>query len=636
MTSGNPDKTFVSIDGIEVTSFLIEWEMDNTDSTMINQITLTFHSLVNTLNPDLPDNIIGKTIVVKRGITTGSEDTIFQGFIQQIDKEYNKFYIYARDKLYNAVQRNVTKTFASNIDTEAGVISEIFKTLINDFTDLTADNTSVVNSGTDIILERFFCNNADVYERAEQLAIFLSWQLYYNPLTDLVHFEPQGNRTTVGTITVGTEIVERPKWIRDGSKKVKTLKVFGGPQEVETTEFFTGDNSEVSFTLANIPVSTKVFLDGVLQLGSVEGTVVDAEYSVDPGTKTIKFTIAPPSASNNVEVRYSYLSPIALTGENLIDYGLDLTLRKEELTTILDVENFVNTYLAKHSVDFIKSELKVVDVLDMDPGQTITVVDTEQNINQVFLIKRIVKRFPYMGDKITVDSEDVRQEEWEITTEDRIRRIEERLSQQESIVFILRNLAKDTVAMDRRYFIAQSRDITGGGPVYNNPQTFAIYNTEPTAVYLTELVSGGFTLGVSELGGEDGLGLGDPIEFNTIRVQQGDDLYVEDFHDTDFQDIVGTANWNTSTKELEFDAGEIGVSSSIDLNNGNIITATLISIESSGTFLYELAADGSTFETVTNGVQHVFVQQGNNLKWRVTESGATTGEISDITIGAYH
>ena len=548
MAVGKPILTNVTVDGIDTTAFVLEWDMSNTNQALISEITVLFHSQVSTIQPLLPDDTIGLEIIVKRGVSSGTDDFVFRGFITQINKEGNKYTILARDKLYTAVQRNVTKTFANNVDTEAGKISEIFKTLINDFTDLTADNSSVVDSGTGIILERFFCNNADVYERCELLAEFIKWQFYYNPVTDKVHFEPEGFRTGVGTITVGDQITEIPQWIRDGTKKVKTLKVFGGPQEVETTELFSGDAIETEFKLGLLPVSVKIFVDSTLLTGGVEDITVDADYFVDPGTKTIKFVVPPASGSSNIEVRYSYLSPIALTGQNNIDFGLDMTIRKPELTTIKDVENFATIYLLRHSVDFIKSTILVTNITDMDPGQTITVVDTDQNINQLFFIKKVTKKFPYISDEVEVDSEEIRTEDWEIITEDRLRRIEERLSQEESLVIIIRNLARDAVSLVRRYMIGQKRDITGGGAIYDNLSSGAIYGT---GVY-TEGLLLGFNLGSAITGilGQGKLGESS-IEFEDFTVQQGANVYNEDFHDEDFKDEA-TAVWDTGAKTLTF------------------------------------------------------------------------------------
>ena len=88
---------------------------------------------------------------------------------------------------------------------------------------------------------------------------------------------------------------------------------------------------------------------------------------------------------------------------------------------------------------------------------------------------------------------------------------------------------------------------------------------------------------------------------------------------------------------LTFTAGGIAQSSSIDFNNGTITTATLTSTEVSGSFDYEMSANGgSNWEAVTSGIAKTFANSGTDLRWRATESAASTGEISEINITGYH
>ena len=113
-----------------------------------------------------------------------------------------------------------------------------------------------------------------------------------------------------------------------------------------------------------------------------------------------------------------------------------------------------------------------------------------------------------------------------LTTEDRIRRIEERLSQEESIVFIIRNLTRDIERLNRRYMIFQGRDI--------ELEATRIYGSTAKGIY-----------GVDVYGESD-------LAFSNKSVQQGADIYLEDFHDDDFEETGNTANWDTGTKELIF------------------------------------------------------------------------------------
>ena len=70
-------------------------------------------------------------------------------------------------------------------------------------------------------------------------------------------------------------------------------------------------------------------------------------------------------------------------------------------------------------------------------------------------------------------------------------------------------------------------------------------------------------------------------------------------------------------------------------NNGTITQARILSTNT-GTFIYELSADGGlNWEVVTNGVTHIFTNTGIDLRFRITESGASTGTITNILIDSY-
>jgi len=623
MTAGKPRLTQVTIDSIVVPSGLISWNFSPTDAQTIKSMDINLSRTIYDTIPNLETNPRGLTVVVKRGVTLATEDTVFQGTILTRETLGNKVKIKSNDKLYDAVQKNVTKTFDSNVDTEAGKISEIFKTLINDFTDATADGTSVQDSGTVLILEKFICNNADVFERLEVLAELLDWQFYYNPEDDLVHFEPKGTRAGLNTLTIGDNVTNRPRYIRDGTKVVKKAKIFGGPIQSQTQETFNGDGIETEFTLAKISVDTKVTVDGTLQLGGVKdqaSALVD--YFVEKVSKATNESISvgkivfasgsiPASGTNNIVVDYSFLSPIAIDDENAIDNGLEVRLDKPDLITVEDVRQYLTKYMQRHSVDFLSTQLAVTNVTDLDVGQTTTVIDTNEDINQTFIVTKIVKSFPYRFDVVNVDTEPIQIEDWLITLDDRIRRIEERLLQDETVVIHLRN-GNRTIKIGVEWHKLEKRLIADGGG-----ENSFILGHNSAGVLGTNL-------------------LGDRRQAVTLQfLQQGGNVYLEDFLNDDFEG-AGTASWS-STGSVTFTSGQIALSTEIDFNNGTITQAIITPTISSGTFTLELSADGgSNFETVTSGVLHLFTNTGTDLRFRITESAASTGTITEVKIESYH
>ena len=603
MTVGLPRLQRVDIDGINASAFVLNWDFDPQISQSIKSITILLHRNVYNSVPNLETSPRALTVVVRRGISSATEDFVFRGEITIRETMGSQVLIRASDKLYAAVRKNITKTFDSNVDTEAGKISEIFKTLVTTHAGLTADTNSVQDSGTIFIIKVFICNNADIFERLEILADLLDWQFYYNAEDDKVYFEPKGNRSGTNTLTIGTNVVNRPKWIRDGTKVVQIVKVLGGPVESETQETFDGDGSTVDFILTNVPVSVKVTVGGTLQLGGVEDQTPAADFFVNSALNKITFDSGsiPASGTDNIVIDYTYLSPIALRGDNpLVTNGIEVKIVKEELRTVADVENFLTNYLSRHSEDFLSTELQVVNITNLEVGQTVTVVDTNESIDQTFIVTKIVKSFPYRYDVVKVDTEPLQIEQWEITIDDRLRRIEEKLSQDETLVIIIKSFTRpNKIKIGKRYSQLEKQDIRDTGTV----PSFILGNT----------IAG--RLGTDLLG--------DRTQSNVLTfLQQGGDFYLEDFDDVDFKGPDTTANWNTGVPELSFTASQKATSNSIDFNNSTITAAKLTAVSSSGSFDYEMSL------TSLNPVTH-FKMNDDTADTNVVDSfGSNDGTLN--------
>lgn len=601
-----PQLTLVKINNVDVGTVLFNWDMNPTISDKIKNASVTLHRNVYDLVPELETSPTGLTVTIQRGAVVNTEEWIFRGTVQKRESLGSTILVRAMDKLYGAVQKNITKTFNKNIDTEAGVVSDIFITL-GETAGLTLDSSSVMDSGTTIILDTFICNNADVFERQERLAEFLDWQFYYSPTTDKEHFEPKGTRSGTGILTVGDNVVNRPKWNSDGTKIVKTAKLFGGPVETKTTETFIAGASQTDFTLANIPVSVTVVVDGSEKLGGLEGQSPDADYFVDNVNKIIRFASGL-TGGESVVILYSFLSPLTIEGSNPIASGLEARLDKEDIVKVSDAENYINAFLSRHAQEFLNTTLNVTDTQDLEIGQTVQVIDSNENIDDTFVITRIRKRFPYAFDEVQVDNEPLQIEDWNISIEDRIRRIEERLSQEETLVIFLRS-GNRTIKIGREFFKLEKRDVSGDTLIWGNP-TFGTWGSQKWGATLP---------------GSDDLAF----------LVQGADVYIEDFLNDDFEG-AGNASWS-DTGSVSFTAGQIALSSEIDFSNGEITQAKLTSTEVSGSFDYEFTADGgSNWEAVTSGVLHIFTDTGQDLRFRITENAASTGEISEIKIDEYH
>ena len=620
MTEGKPRLSKVTIGGVDVSSVLvgpIGWDLNPLLAQTIKSIDISLTRNVYNLVPDLQTSPGGISVVVQRGVTVATEQTVFQGEVITRDTLGGRVILNCNGKFYEAVKENVTKTFDSNVDTEAGKISEIFKTLINDFTDLTADDTSVTDSGTTIILKKFICNNADVFERCQRLMELLDWQMFYDPMEDKVFAQPKGSRAGTDTLTIGTNVTNRPRWKRDSKKVVKKTKLFGGPIETETQETFTAIASQTDFELAKIPISSKVTVDGVLQTGGIEGQETGADYFVETVTKSatdrnvgnIKFQVAM-TGGESVVVDYSFASPIAINGEGAAK-GLSIRLDRPDITTVDDAREYLSKYLLRHSTDFLSTTLTVTNVTNLETGQSVRVVDVNEGIDEYFIITRVIKRFPYSFDEVQVDTEPLEIENWQISAEDRIRRIEEKLLQEETLVIFLKTGSR-TLKLGREFFKKETRDIRDGGGEYS-----WIWGHPDAAVWGTNL-------------------FGDRRQAAVLKfLGQGADTYLEDFLNTDFRAAATTATWG-STGSATFTSGQNATSNEVDFNNGTVTQARLTSTEVSGAFDYEMTADYlvpiAHYKMNDNAASTVVVDSiggTNGVATANTDILTTTGQINE-------
>lgn len=467
-----PRLTYVAINNVDVSNYVLNWNYEREFDDDISSITIYLNRNVNNAIV-LSVNNIGDKLIVKRGAVTGSETTIFIGEVREVDPSGAVVVIKGSDRLFEARRAMVTKSFDKNIDSEAGKFSEIFKTLINDYTTLTADNTSVQDSGTTLTINKFICNNADVFERIAELAETINWQFYYNPQTDKVYFEPKGFINTSTTFAVGDNIIGVPSWTFESSDLVNHLKIVGAEQEVETTELFSGDNSKTEFILKYKPVSVKVYVGGVLKVGGREGSTSGSyDYEVDSDNKKIIFKSAPPSATNNIEVSYSYMLPAPVVGKrqtSIDTFGeYQKTIFKNELKTIEDAKAYMNKYLDQYSFPFINAKIRVISATDANPGERIVVVDDVNGVNQQLLVIKVTMQYPYKYDEIEVGDKILKTSDWMAGINDRVRRLEERAGQSTDLLLHVIDSFRESVSVERRYVKVNWRSVSGSNLVIGN------------------------------------------------------------------------------------------------------------------------------------------------------------------------
>ena len=526
--------------------------------------------------------------------------------------------------------RKVVNNVYLDTGAQSGQVSAIAKDLIETFGGLTSDEQATGTATGETIAE-FRCDQTDIYERIVTLAKAVQFQTFYDAANDTVHFEPRGFTDSGVTLTVGTAIIGLPNWDNANSQMVNDLRVDGavhetnlrfptsGTGQIETTASFENEAITLPFT----PESVKLTIDAVdppttIREGGGEDSSTSNFFFIDKANKKVKPATGTTFDTDDFAfVDYTWLAPAPVhqINQNSIDtYGLfekEITLN--DVQTIADAEARTSQILSRFSIPFLVGEIlvKSVSTISLNVGDTVKIVDTlsKPNINQNLIITKQVIKYPGSNQELTVGDEALRMHDWQFNVEERIKRLEEKnLANQDLLqeLFDFRN----SLAPRSRYRRIFTETASGTNLFILGHPTFGV-------------------LGTNKLG--DG-GIGAETDF---FIQQFENTYTEDFFDADFEDDSGTATGWTSGS-IDFTAGQIALSKSIDFNNGTITAATLDSTEESGSFYYEMAADGSTFESVTPGTAHTFSTTGTDLRFKITENAASTGEISQVTITNYH
>jgi hypothetical protein len=593
-------QTQVLINGVDVTASLVNYELENTYGDANTQVTFDF---VRNINNSVT-LITGQTVTIYRGWITPTDELIFQGYIEKISPENGKVQIIALDKLWDLVRKEVTHVYDSTVDPSAGKISAIFLDLVTTYGGLNADGTTVQDSGTTITIQKFVCNHTDIMERCQALADILDWQFYYRSDTDKVYFEPKGYTSNSNILTVGGNIIKIPKWNYDITQMINDVTIIGAYQEVQTTELgqigVTSGYTTTGILLTQTPISTKVYGDAsnpptTLKLGGVVNSTSTYDYYVDVNQKSIFPKPSTTFTSNNYfQIQYTYAAPIPVHMTNapsISTYGqFKKTISYTDIRTVSDAIARGNNLLFQYSTPFIFSTIQVKNssTYHLAAGQLIQVIDniSSPNVNEQLFISRHRIRYPNDYDELDVGDQIWRLAEWTTSIEEKIKRINEDLSQNQDIVTELVTFDDTTnnLKLNPRYNLIQTQTNDGTTMIWGNPD-YSNWNS--------------FKWGANAF----------PVAPATVYIQQYKDTYQEFFYDTDMKTtgIVGyLANWDTTNKQLVFSAtgsypkymkmGPLAMGITY-----NYVTVTLNYTGTLGTI--QVSYDGTNYTTVSNGVR---------------------------------
>jgi len=333
-------------------------------------------------------------------LTANQEDTIyvkrnprsvikFGGKITKIDSELTVRNIIAQSFGKILAETEINGTVFTNRSPEY-----IVESLVEDKTDLTFSTSSGVSGITlaqytadgkliDIIKDLAALTNRIFYTTGSKLLVFDS--ISFNDLDLLLEH--------------GTNIAVKDDGF-DDTEIVNDLTVLGQNLRYNTTQTFSGNNSNTVFTLDNHPVTVYVSVGGTEKLPEID-------YEFDTMARTITFTTAPATASNNIIVEYIYERPLYIRGvkeTSITEYGRHAKkLTLPWISTREDGVRFVQSYLNRYKDISRKIKLTSGRVYNsLQENDIIHIKNSLKSIDGDFVIKSIKWNYPKLTTELEV------------------------------------------------------------------------------------------------------------------------------------------------------------------------------------------------------------------------------------------
>ena len=186
----------------------------------------------------------------------------------------------------------------------------------------------------------------------------------------------------------------------DDTEIVNDLTVLGQNLQYNTIQTFNGNNSNTIFTLDNNPVVVKVSVGGTEK-------IPETDYDFDTMNRTITFSTAPATGSNNISVEYTFEKPLYIRGtkqDSIDTYGVHAKrLNLPWISTREDGVRFVQAYLNRYKD--ISQKVKVTSgklYNSLQENDIVHLINVIKGIDGDFVIKSINWKYPEMETEIEV------------------------------------------------------------------------------------------------------------------------------------------------------------------------------------------------------------------------------------------
>ena len=267
--------------------------------------------------------------------------------------------------------------------------------------DLVSSNTTFSfttgGSSSGLIMSRYTADGK-LIDIIRDLAT-LTNSTFFTTGSEELFFVPKSFTETSIVFTHGTDSMINKSGF-DDSEIVNDLTVLGENKKYETTELLDGDGNETEFVLERNAISIKV------KVGGAEKTP-EEDYELDSLGRTLVFTTAPASGTDNISVEYEYELPLYFRGQrqsSITEYGVHAKrLNMPWINNRTDGIRFINSYLNRYKDITEKIMVELGYFFNaVEEGDVVQVINSVKEISGDFMVKSITWDYPSMTTKIEV------------------------------------------------------------------------------------------------------------------------------------------------------------------------------------------------------------------------------------------
>jgi len=420
----------VTMNGIDVSSYLYKGTFMKDNRQPVKYGTFSFNKKINDVLT-VADTLVGKSFLVQRGFDSATERYMFRGEVVSYKLLGSVYEFSVADKLYGCVKRERDYTYEKDIDTQAGVGSEIAKDLLT-IGGVSYSTTSVPTTGTDATtLIVTYPAKGTCLDSLKDLSKVYNRQLFYKDSDDLGYFVPQGYTATSLILDVGTDVINRVQWTTTGQDMANNVTLIGGQQLDWAYETFETTGATSTFTLLAKPVDTDVFLEGAKLQRGVNSSDPKDFYVTE---NSLVFTTNP---NLTLDIYYSYNVPIKVSSADyasINDYTQrDATVVNDKLKNSLDAELKINGFLDQSADVLTTAPLRVIGNNTIEVGDQIRITDDVNNIDTTGVVQSLTYTFPYKPDEIVIGKMPVQSQDITLQIIDNINRLQRQLSSETDI-----------------------------------------------------------------------------------------------------------------------------------------------------------------------------------------------------------